>query len=82
MTSTGEMIAWFLDNNDITVNLLARASSVTSKTVYRLIHEGANLSYKIALGLHILLPEIKAEDIVAYDARFQAEKMSKNQTVI
>lgn len=82
MTKTGEMIACFLDSNGITINQLARASGVTSKTVYRLINEGANLSEKIALGLHILLPGIKAEDIVAYDAKFQAEKMSKNQTVI
>lgn len=74
MTSTGEMIAWFLGNNGITINQLARASGVTSKTVYRLIHEGANLSDKIALGLHKLLPGIKPEDIIAYDAKFQAEK--------
>lgn len=82
MTSTGEMIAWFLDNNGITINQLAEVSSVKPMTVYRLIHEGTKLSDKIALGLHILLPGIKLEDIIAYDARFQAEKMSKNQTVI
>lgn len=82
MTSTGEMIAWFLDINDITLNQLARASGSTPKMVYKLINEGEKLSEEIALGLHKLLPGIKAEDIVAYDVKFQAEKMSKNQTVI
>lgn len=74
MTSTGEMIAWFLDNNDITLNQLASVSGLKTKTVYRLIHEGTKLTDQIALGLHELLPGIKPEDIVAYDARFHAEK--------
>lgn len=74
MTSTGEMIAWFLDNNDITLNQLTEASGLKTKTVYRLIHEGTKLTDQIALGLHELLPGIKPEDIVAYDARFHAEK--------
>ena len=74
MTSTGEMIAWFLDNNDITLNQLTEASGLKTKTVYRLIHEGTKLTDQIALGLHELLPGIKAEDIVAYDVKFQAEK--------
>ena len=72
MTSTGEMIAWFLDNNDLTINQLAEASGVTPKTVYRVINEEAKLSNKIALGLHKLLPGIKIEDIVAYDANLMA----------
>lgn len=80
MTSTGEMIAWFLDNNDLTINQLAEASGVTPKTVYRVINEGAKLSNKIALGLHNLLPGIKIEDIVAYDAKFQFEKQQYEQT--
>ena len=79
MTSTGEMIAWFLDNNDLTINQLAEASGVTPKTVYRVINEGAKLSNKIALGLHNLLPGIKIEDIVAYDAKFQFEKQQYEQ---
>ena len=74
MTNTGEMIACFLDNNDISLNHLASVSGVKPKTVYRLIHEGTKLTNQIALGLHMLLPGIKAEDIVAYDARFHAEK--------
>lgn len=74
MTSTGEMIAWFLDNNGITVNQLAEASDVTPKTVYRLINDGTKLSEKISLGLHKLLPGIKPEDIIAYDAKYQSEK--------
>lgn len=56
MTSTGEMIAWFLDNNDITLNQLASVSGLKTKTVYKMITEGAELSDKIALGLHMLLP--------------------------
>ena len=67
MTSTGDMIAWFLENNDLTINQLAEASGVTPTTVYRVINEGANLSVQIAFGLHKLLPGIKIEDIVAYD---------------
>lgn len=79
MTSTGEMIAWFLDNNGITINQLAEVSGVAPRTIYRLINEGAKLSGKIALGLHELLPGIKVEDIVAYDAKFQFEKKQYEQ---
>lgn len=82
MTSTGDMIAWFLENNDLTINQLAEASGVTPRTVYRMINEGAKLSNKIALGLHKLLPGIKIEDIVAYDAKFQLEKMQYEQVAI
>lgn len=74
MTNTGEMIASYLDNNDITLNQLASISGLKTKTVYKMITEGAELSDKIASGLLELLPGIKPEDIVAYDARFQAEK--------
>ena len=74
MTRTGEMIAWFLDNNDITLYQLASVSGLKNKTVYKLINEGEKLSEEIALGPHKLLPGRKAEDIVAYDAKFQAEK--------
>ena len=79
MTSTEEMITWFLDNNDLTINQLAEASGVTPKTVYRVINEEAKLSNKIALGLHKLLPGIKIEDIVAYDAKFQFENSNMNK---
>lgn len=81
MTSTGEMITWFLDSNDLTINQLAEASGVTPKTVYRVINEEAKLSNKIALGLHKLLPGIRIEDIVAYDAKFQFENGNMNKPV-
>ena len=67
MTSTRDMISWFLENNDLTMNQLASASGVPIKRVQSFINGETNLPYKIALGLNRLLPGIKTEDNVSYD---------------
>ena len=67
MTSTRDIISWFLENNNLTMNQLASASGVTIQKVQSFIKGETNLPYKIALGLNKLLPIIKTEDIVSYD---------------
>lgn len=74
MVSTGRIIAAYMEANNVTIFDLAESSGVEAKTVYRLLNDETKLSYKIAEGMHRLIPEISPEFLVSYDAKYQLQK--------
>jgi plasmid maintenance system antidote protein VapI len=75
LLSTGRIIAAYLEANNANIFDLATSSGVEAKTVYRLINDETKLSYKIAKGMHNLIPEISPEFLVSYDAKYQLQKI-------
>ncbi len=72
--SSAKMIASYLEANDYTVFDLAEASSVSPRTIARLLNDECRLSYEVAVGLHKLIPEISVDYLFLYDSKYQLQK--------
>jgi plasmid maintenance system antidote protein VapI len=74
LLSTGQIIAAYLEANNLSIFDLAKSSGVGLKTIYRLVNDESKLSYKIAQGMNRLISEVSLEFLVSYDAKYQLQK--------
>lgn len=71
--STGKMIKTYLESNDKSIIDLVNASGVSTNTIYRIINSEKKLSYKVAEGIHKIIPEITIDFLMTYDAKYQVQ---------
>ncbi|MDX9757327.1 MAG: hypothetical protein RBT52_07515, partial [Sulfurimonas sp.] len=74
LLSTGQIINGYLEENGKTLYDLAHNSKVSARSIYRLLNDECKLSDSVALGMNALIPEVSAEFLLSYDAKYQLQK--------
>ncbi len=73
------MIKTYLEENHVSIQELSEKSGVSQRSIYRILSDESELSTSVALAIHELIPEIKVEFLVSYNAKYQMQKQKIEQ---
>lgn len=72
MVKTSNMLKLYLEENNFTINDLLKVTDVSSATLYNFFAGRGKFTYKIALGINKLMPELSIPFLMKYDAEYNA----------
>ena len=74
IVSTAKVIETYMEENDIDIGMLAKASNMSVRSIYRFLQGDSKLPIAIAEGINSIVPEISVDFLLRYDASFQYKK--------
>lgn len=74
LSHTGDIIAMYMEENDVTIIDLQNKSNVNMRTIYRVLKGEVKLNSKLAIALEELVPGLSAEYLLSYDSKYQLQK--------
>lgn len=76
IVSTAKVIEIYMEENDVDIAMLAKASNMSERSIYRFLQGDSKLPIAIAEGINSIIPEISVDFLLRYDASFQYKKQA------